>query len=154
MYFLYKITIYLHNFIRIFHFIPTFTELDSMPKGWRTVFGLKMCKEIKQSLLKIGDKKLLHKYRITQIKEKFGVLRWYDYCSTKEIQKIITKYEIISKRTCIVCGNLTIYFTNSCIWASPYCDQHIEDYDISNASKYILLNPKEIKKYNENTNSF
>lgn len=52
--------------------IPTYTELDAMPSGWRNRFGIDMCKDIKKSLLKNGGRKALHRYRITQIKEKFG----------------------------------------------------------------------------------
>lgn len=52
-----------------------YTELDSMPDGWRKAFGEQMCEELKNELLKFN---YLDKYRITQIKEKFGTLRWYD----------------------------------------------------------------------------
>lgn len=50
-------------------FIPTYTELDAMPKGWRKCFGIQMCKEIKASLKRSN---YLYKYRIMQIKEKYG----------------------------------------------------------------------------------
>lgn len=70
--------------------IPRYTELDAMPEGWRKAFGLKMCDEIKHSLLHTYlDKEIskssfdtlkyywkgvkqLYGYRIDQIKEKFG----------------------------------------------------------------------------------
>lgn len=57
------------NIIDRICFIPSYTELDAMPDGWRKVFGIQMCKEIKQELKKYN---YLYKYRITQIKEKFG----------------------------------------------------------------------------------
>ena len=50
-------------------FLPSYTELDAMDAGWRKAFGIQMCKEIKAELKK---HKFLYKYRITQIKEKFG----------------------------------------------------------------------------------
>lgn len=112
----------LHTFLRILHGIPTYTELDSMDKGWRKKFGIQMCKEIKAELKKNN---LLYKYRIEQIKEKFGSLRWYDSFTTKEIQNIISKYESISAETCIVCGKPATQFTTG--WICPYCDEHVPE---------------------------
>ena len=118
----------LNNILRVFHFIPTYTELDAMPDGWRKKFGLQMCEEIKQALLSEKDgKKLLKNYRIMQIKEKFGGLRWYDNVSTKKVSEIINKYEYISMKTCIVCGEPATYISNG--WISPYCDKHIDNKD-------------------------
>lgn len=31
-----------------------YTELDSMPEGWRIAFGIEMCEEIKQELLRFS----------------------------------------------------------------------------------------------------
>lgn len=87
-------------------FLPDHTELDALEPGWRKKFGIDICKEIKRSLLKHGGIKALMRYRIIQIKEKFGGLRWYDNYSTKEIMdEIIPKYYKISRETCIHCGN-------------------------------------------------
>ena len=82
------------------HCIPTYTELDAMEPGWRKAFGIQMCKEIKKELKKYN---FLHKYRITQIKEKFGELRWYDSGIPKDskILDIIEKYSEISYKTSI-----------------------------------------------------
>lgn len=107
--------------------IPKHTELDAMPEGWRKAFGLKMCEEIKQSLIKTGGRKLLNKYRICQIKEKFGGLRWYDNNSTKEIQNIINKYETISEYTCIDCGKSAKYRTKG--WIVPLCENCVDDFN-------------------------
>lgn len=96
----------------------TYTELDAMPEGWRKSFGLKICEELKEILLKNNS---LKEYRIIQIKEKFGTLRWYCNSSDKEIRKVIDKYEKISEHTCIFCGkdNVDIFDDG---WISPYCD--------------------------------
>lgn len=104
------------------HFIPTHTELDAMPQGWREAFGLKMCSELKEALKKA---KMLKDYRIIQIKEKYGTLRWYDGGGTEETCKIIDKYEDISYHTCIVCGEPATYISRGYI--SPYCPEHIGD---------------------------
>lgn len=114
-------TIY-EKFLSIFHVIPTYTELDAMETGWRNAFGIQMCKELKKALKK---QHLLYKYRITQIKEKWGYLRWYDNYATCEIYKIISKYEQISAHTCIVCGKPAKYISRG--WISPYCEDCIGD---------------------------
>lgn len=98
------------------HFIPTFTELDAMETGWKNAFGIQMCKEIKVALKKNN---CLRKYRITQIKEKYGSLRWYDAGAPKEVYEIISKYEQISAKTCIICGKPAEYISKG--WISPYC---------------------------------
>ena len=100
------------------HLIPQWTELDAMPSGWRKSFGIDMCKEIKRELKK--HKGLLKNYRITQIKEKFGGLRWYDNGAPEKIwREIIPKYEAKSYKTCIECGKPAEYISVG--WVSPYC---------------------------------
>ena len=108
----------------VLHAVPYYTELNSMPSGWRKAFGLQMCKEIKASLLRTGGRKLLLDYRITQIKEKWGELCWYDAFTTREVQKIIEKYAYISYRTCIVCGKPATGVTPAEYYECPYCDEH------------------------------
>ena len=99
----------------------TWTELDAMPEGWRKLFGEHMCAEIAAILKKAN---YLDKYRIVQIKEKYGSLRWYDAGVPAEISEelniLIRCYEILSERTCIVCGAPATRVTTG--WISPYCD--------------------------------
>lgn len=102
-----------------------YTWLDDMPDGWRNAFGLQMCEELKQALLEEGGERLLKEYKIVQIKEKFGYLRWYDSWTTNKVQDIIHKYEDISARTCIQCGKPATRITTG--WISPYCDDCIGD---------------------------
>ena len=70
-----------------------YTELDEMPEGWRIAFGDEMIKEIKDELVKYDA---LDSYRVEQIKEKFGELRWYD--SNVPIGKLSEDYEIIARK--------------------------------------------------------
>lgn len=98
----------------------SYTELDAMPDGWRIAFGEKMCEEIMQELNKIENEKVRFSYRIIQIKEKYGYLRWYTNWSTTGLDDIIRKYEQISERTCIKCGAAATKISNG--WISPYCD--------------------------------
>ena len=109
----------IENFISLFHMIPYRTELDDMDWGWRKAFGIQMCKEMKAALLRAGGRKALHSYRITQIKEKYGELRWYDIWGYEETNKIIEKYAYISRHTCIDCGKPADYITKG--WIEPYC---------------------------------
>lgn len=96
----------------------SYTELDAMPNGWRKAFGEQMCEEIKEELEKHN---ILDKYRISQIKEKYGRLCWYDFgCTEKMLHEIIPKYEELSKHTCICCGKPATKMTLG--WISPYCD--------------------------------
>lgn len=94
----------------------SWTELDAMPKGWRKAFGDQMVKDLDEALGKFRDE-----YRIAQIKEKYGTLRWYDFGGTKESHDIILKYELLSQVTCIDCGKPATKISMG--WISPYCDE-------------------------------
>lgn len=101
-----------------------FTWLDDLPNGWRKAFGLQMVKELDKILRKANYQ---NEYRIVQIKEKYGELRWYDNgvpkTISKEYCKWLTKYEELSKHTCLVCGKPgEIDYTQ--YWLTPLCDKH------------------------------
>lgn len=95
----------------------SWTELDAMPDGWRLVFGEQMCEEIAQALEKDG---YLNEYRILQIKEKYGELRWYDKGAPREVHDIVEKYSLMSAQLCINCGKPATVITDG--WICPYCD--------------------------------
>jgi hypothetical protein len=117
---LFKLLQFYNDWIsQLFHCIPTFTELDAMPTGWRKAFGIQMCKEIRNTLLCNGGLKALFRYRITQIKEKYGTLRWYDAGSCQDIFNIISKYEDMSSKICINCGKPATKISHG--WISYYC---------------------------------
>lgn len=97
-----------------------FTELDAMPVGWRKAFGEKMCEEI-QNELNSMDPVLANNYRILDIKEKYGSLRWNTNWTTMEINKIVQKYEELSEKTCIDCGAPATKISKG--WIEPYCDE-------------------------------
>ena len=94
------------------------TELDCMPDGWRKAFGKQMCEEIRNALI---EDNYLYKYRIVQIKEKYGSLRWYDWGAPQKVQDIIDKYEEISTHTCIRCGRPATKISTG--WICPFCDK-------------------------------
>ena len=131
------------NPLQWIHCIPNHTELDAMDDGWRKTFGIQMCKEIKNALLDAGGKKALKSYRIMQIKEKFGSLRFYDGGSPNEVQKIIEKYEYISARTCICCGKTAAGVSLG--WIEPYCEECAKKngYDINDEDRFSKYGTEE-----------
>ena len=94
------------------------TYLDDMPDGWRNAFGEEMCEEILEELISTNT---LETYRIIQVKEKFGSLRWYDEGGSDRIfWEIVPKYAARSMQTCIHCGKPAT--KKSTGWISPWCD--------------------------------
>ena len=105
----------------------SYTYLDDMPKGWKKAFGVSFCEDLMAAMKKSPKyEEILKKYRILQVKEKFGELRWYDNGHTKEMGQVIYIYEHISTRTCITCGkiNVPIYDDG---WICPECDECFEE---------------------------
>ncbi|MCM1237578.1 MAG: hypothetical protein NC489_46535 [Ruminococcus flavefaciens] len=100
----------------------SYTELDGMPDGWRTAFGLEMCRELKEILLKAGA---MDAYRIMDIKEKYGTLRWYDngfpVKTEREYLAWQSKFFNLSQRTCIKCGKKATKISVGYI--APYCSE-------------------------------
>lgn len=92
-----------------------------------------MCEDIREELVRA---EYLDQYRITQIKEKYGTLCWYDFgCTERMLRDIIPKYERLSARTCIRCGNPATKASTG--WISPYCDTCAGK--ISHAERFIPI---------------
>ena len=102
----------------------SYTELDAMPDGWRKRFGLNMCRELRSAL--IGDNDL-DRWKIVQMKEKYGELRLYDngHKIGSLVPGIIARYQLTSMYTCIICGENATRVTLG--WISPYCDKCCPD---------------------------
>ena len=130
----------------------TYTELDDLPNGWRIVFGNDICEELKNELIKFN---CLDKYRIVQIKEKFGTLRWYDYGYPVEckVRDIIRKYEEMSEKICIECGKPAKWITKG--WINFICDdcgeEQLKKYNQKNTKKHYTKNELFGKIYTERT---
>ena len=112
-------------------------ELDDMPRGWRMAFGEQMCEEIYQALMNDPRPNALEDYRIIQIKEKFGSLRFYDSHGNREIDRIIEKYEDISAKTCIRCGKPATKISTG--WISPYCDDCAQALESENGIHFVPI---------------
>ncbi|MFR3182189.1 MAG: hypothetical protein ACLTPN_00985 [Clostridia bacterium] len=107
-----------------------FTWLDDLPFGWRKAFGLEMVEKLDQILRKANYQ---NKYRITQIKEKWGFLHWYDNgvpaSIYEEYNNWLNKYEELSKHTCIMCGEKGELIDKG--WIMPLCLKCKESEDIN-----------------------
>lgn len=110
--------------LQIIHSPTDYTELDSLDIGWRKAFGKDLCKDLRKALWKEGGLKALFRFRITQIKEKWGYLHFYYSGGGEKVQKVISRYEEISKRTCVGCGKPATWRTTS--WICPWCDDCVE----------------------------
>ena len=104
-----------------------YTWLDDMPKGWRKKFGISICQDIKNLFIETGYSEFVYEYRITQIKEKYGQLRWYDNGVPQHISslmsELLTEYEYKSSHTCMICGNKGEIDYNE-YWLSALCTKH------------------------------
>ena len=112
---------WIHDYpLQWLHFIPTYNEYDAMEPGWKKAFGKEMLNEIKAELKRVN---YLYKYRIFDIKEKYGSLRWEDcgYPVGSTIGKIVWKYEKMSYDYCIHCGKPTKWVTRG--WITYICDE-------------------------------
>lgn len=116
-------------------FLPSYTELDAMEPGWRKAFGIQICKDIRRQLIK---ERKLFKWRIVQLKEKFGGIRLYSNFASDELYDIIDKYEQISYKTCGVCGKPATKISKG--WIYPYCDDCVGDRNFTEIDKNPFVN--------------
>lgn len=63
----------------------------------------------------------------TQVKEKYGTLRFYMSTSTDEMDDAIEEAEFESANICEVCGNPGNHYPNG--WAKTRCDECMDDPD-------------------------
>lgn len=97
-----------------------YTFIDCAPSGWAKLCE-DLCAELKPLLEKVG---YVDKYKLCQVKEKFGGLRWYDNgvptAIYDEYSALLHKYEDLSYKTCCVCGAPASYESTG--WISPFCE--------------------------------
>lgn len=79
--------------------------LDALPSGWRDLI-LDLCAELKVLLDKYN---ITDKYRVAEAKEKWFMLRWYDYLTDgsempQDIVDLVMRYEEQSQYVCMLCG--------------------------------------------------
>ena len=113
--------------------LPIHNEWDAVEPGWNKAFGKQYLDELKKQLKK---DKLLYKFRITQIKEKWGKFQLYCYNGSNKVHDIINKYEQLSWDYCKCCGKPAEVISTG--WISPYCKECAEKYNL----KYVEKNKK------------
>jgi hypothetical protein len=119
---LHRVIMFFHDYIlQVLFCLPTYTEWDAMEDGWDKAFGKQYLDELKTQLKK---DKMLYSWRITQLKEKFGECRLYCNFGSDELYNIISKYEDVSRKTCIKCGKPATH--TSVGWISPYCEECVK----------------------------
>lgn len=96
-----------------------YSLLDCMEPGWRIAFSEDFLKELKEELVKHN---CLDTYCVTQIKEKYGELRWYSmgYTEDCKVEEIVDKYSKLSKTICASCGKEAKYSPRS--YQYPLCE--------------------------------
>lgn len=98
----------------------SWTLMDEIPTGWRIAFGELFLNELKEELKRVN---FLNDYRVLQVKEKYGSLRWYTNGVPKDSRlfDIAEKYSHLSENICIRCGKPDVPMINAS-WISPYCE--------------------------------
>jgi len=91
--------------------------------GWRDLIW-KLCEDIEDELKKISDPQEFA-FRVVQIKEKFGGLRYYVNWGTDSIDKLIAEAEKKSYTVCEVCGKEAELRKDNG-WLSTVCEIHRE----------------------------
>lgn len=123
-----KVMDWFHSWpLQLFHCIPEYTELYALDWGWKKAFGEDLCKELRKALWKEGGLKAILQFRVIQIKEKYGYLHFYYDGGGDKVGEVISKYEKLSARTCIICGKPAKWRTRD--WICPYCDDCISGND-------------------------
>ena len=93
-----------------------------IPNGWYKVF-FQMCDDIKPILEREG---VLDTFYFIQVKEKYNTLRCYHNGAPKEVEDIISKYEMMAYYICTVCGKPATCETTG-YWTS-FCDDCWKDH--------------------------
>lgn len=111
-----------NSFLGIFHFIPTYTELDAIPDGWRKRLGMDFCKELKRQTIKDCGRKWFRKHlRITDIKEEDELYVGLS-SGTPGMFRVVNKYGYLSQFICRDCGEDADKVLDG-YYDVPYCDK-------------------------------
>lgn len=95
------------------------TLVSEFSKGWWKAFGLMLCEDLRQELLKWN---YLNEFRFVQIKEKFGEIRCYFNSIPLgcKVGEIINDYSHLSENICYFCSKPDVPMTNTG-WYLPIC---------------------------------
>lgn len=98
----------------------TWTEYDCLCKGWRIGFGKFLLQDLREACL-ITD--FLDKLQFSQIKEKYGSLRMYNFGAPQEVHNVLNEYEFISQYVCCQCGSPYACIVDNYGWYLPLCEK-------------------------------
>jgi len=96
----------------------SYTVAEYFPRGWWKAFGIQMCEELRDALIKTGN---LYTFRFDQIKEKYGELRAYNHGGNEVADRVINDYMHISRNVCITCGKPDVPVVMES-WIMPECE--------------------------------
>ena len=99
------------------------TLFDEIPTGWRKAFGKDFVEELRDACIETD---FLNELFVTQIKEKYGSLRFYVGAAPEAVHQVIEKYEDISERRCICCGRPVDGPINNRGWIEPICERCLD----------------------------
>lgn len=93
--------------------------LNELPEGWHKLFLL-YCKNLRPYLL---NSNCLDKFRFSQLKEKYGTIRLYDFGCPQNAHYLSSLYEAYSAFVCYDCGKPSswktygyiTYVCNNCV---------------------------------------
>jgi hypothetical protein len=118
---------------RIF-ILPTYNEWEAVEPGWKKAFGKEYLNELRTQLKKDG---LLYKFRIMQIKEKWGTFRLYFCNGSDKIHDIVNKYEHLSWNYCVKCGESSEVVSTG--WTLPLCKKCADKSKVNYIKKEELI---------------
>lgn len=111
---------------------------DDIPQGWWKFFGIAYLNDLKEVLEKYN---YVDKFRFSQVKEKYGGLRAYNFGAPEEWFSHEHAWEYISKHTCVNCGKFPVKMRDDG-WVCPWCDDCFRE-------NHDNLSDDEFAKYSE-----
>lgn len=127
---------------------PDETWVDDVPVGWRPRF-FALCDFINETLEK--HHLPLDKFKVIQVKEKFGALRMY-WATEPEVPKqayqtihdAIDRCEVETARMCWQCGEPAQWHSRG--WILPYCEKHAKEWCDDKNRRYPDMEPTTLEK--------
>ena len=94
----------------------------SLPDGWRKTLAGNISHDVVVAMILDGVDVSSFDSDSIAVKEKYGILDWYDSGYTPCKSKVLEIYEYLSRHTCIICGKFGVPLVDDG-WVSPYCSK-------------------------------
>ena len=118
----------------------TWTEYDCLLKGWQIGFGKFWLQDLKEACEKTG---FTNKLFFSQLKEKYGQFRQYNFGAPQEVHDVIHRYEWLSQYICWKCGSPEATIVDDYGWYLPVCKCCWDKQNKERASKGYMVRPWE-----------